>query len=96
MKKLCSNRGETLVESLAAILIVALVMVFLSVAIATASKVNAGVRAARGDSVTFSYTDAQQADAPATITVSSADGFDTFTAEARQFESADSYIFYKK
>ena len=44
MKKLLSSRGETLIESLCAVLIVTLVMLFLSTAIATAARVNHQVR----------------------------------------------------
>lgn len=44
MKKLHCAQGETLVESLCAILLVALVMLFLSTAIATAARINLQVR----------------------------------------------------
>ena len=44
MKKLYCARGETLIESLCAILLVALVMLFLSTAIATAARINLQVR----------------------------------------------------
>lgn len=44
MKKLRSQKAETLVETLMAILVVVLVMLFLSTAVSTASKVNAKVR----------------------------------------------------
>ena len=44
MNKLHSSRGETLIESLCAILLVALVMLFLSTAIATAARVNLQIR----------------------------------------------------
>ena len=44
MNKLHSSRGETLIESLCAILLVALVMLFLSTAIATAARINLQVR----------------------------------------------------
>ena len=44
MNKLHSSRGETLIESLCAILLVALVMLFLSTAIATAARINLQIR----------------------------------------------------
>ncbi len=44
MKKMHCARGETLIESLCAILLVALVMLFLSTAIATAARINLQVR----------------------------------------------------
>ena len=44
MKKLHCARGETLIESLCAILLVALVMLFLSTAIVTAARINFQVR----------------------------------------------------
>lgn len=43
-KKLRSQRGDTLVETLAALLIVVLTMVFLATSIVTAARINAGVR----------------------------------------------------
>ena len=44
MKKLRSQKAETLGETLMAIVVVVLVMLFLSTAVSTASKVNAKVR----------------------------------------------------
>lgn len=43
-KKLRSQRGDTLVETLAALLIVVLTMAFLATSIVTAARINAGVR----------------------------------------------------
>ncbi len=43
-KKLRSQRGDTLVETLAALLIVVLTMAFLAISIVTAARINAGVR----------------------------------------------------
>lgn len=54
MKKLKSNRGETLIESLAGILIVTLVFVFLCSAIVSAARSNKQIRSADLD---FSYAD---------------------------------------
>ena len=55
MNKLHSSRGETLIESLCAILLVALVMLFLSTAIATAARVNLQIR---NTDITFHTEDA--------------------------------------
>ena len=70
MRKLQGKGGETLVETLVAILIVALVMLFFSTAIVAASRLN---RAVRDADVSFVYED----DAPAaakTLTVSGSGG----------------------
>lgn len=55
MNKLHSSRGETLIESLCAILLVTLVMLFLSTAIATAARVNLQLR---NTDITFHTEDA--------------------------------------
>ena len=57
MNKLHSSRGETLIESLCAILLVALVMLFLSTAIATAARVNLQIR---NTDITFHTEDADK------------------------------------
>lgn len=61
MKKLYCARGETLVESLCAILLVALVMLFLSTAIATAARINLQVR---DTDITFRTDGATETKAP--------------------------------
>lgn len=53
-KKLCSRRGETLVESLCAILVITLVFVFLCGAIVSAARANKQVRDSN-QSFTFDY-----------------------------------------
>lgn len=52
MKKLQNRRGETLIETLTALLIATLVCLFLATAIVTGSRVNAKVREA---DVSFQY-----------------------------------------
>ena len=54
MKKLRNSRGETLVESLAAILIIAVVFVFLSSAIVSAARSNEQLRRSDQD---FKYSE---------------------------------------
>lgn len=61
MKKLHCARGETLIESLCAILLVALVMLFLSTAIATAARINLQVR---DTDITFRTDEATETKAP--------------------------------
>lgn len=43
-KKLRSQRGDTLMETLAALLLVVLTMAFLATSLVTAARINAGVR----------------------------------------------------
>ena len=64
MKKLHCARGETLIESLCAILLVALVMLFLSTAIATAARINLQVR---DTDITFRTDGATETKAPIKI-----------------------------
>lgn len=54
MKKLKDNRGETLVESLASILIAALAFALLATSVVTAGKINAKTR---GTDVSFQYAE---------------------------------------
>ena len=64
MKKLHCARGETLIESLCAILLVALVMLFLSTAIATAARVNLQIRNA---DITFHTEEAEHKETTVTV-----------------------------
>ncbi len=52
-KRIKSNRGETLVESLVSLLVVSLTIAFLSVAVSTAAKLNTKLR---NIDVSFRYT----------------------------------------
>lgn len=64
-KKLRSQRGDTLMETLAALLLVVLTMAFLATSLVTAARINAGVRqtntalkydAAAGETKTLTIT----------------------------------------
>ena len=66
MKKLRSQKAETLVETLMAILVVVLVMLFLSTAVSTASKVNAKVRKT---DVALTYKNAVKGSETKTLTI---------------------------
>lgn len=91
MKKLRDTSGETLVETLAAMLIVALIFLFLSTAIVTASKVNDRVR--KSD-VSFHYSK-QEASGPVNLDVREAQltGTLNFTVTAGGY-TENGYSYY--
>ena len=95
MQKLRSNRGETLVETLSALLIAVLVMAFLALAVVTASQIN---KKTDGIDSPLVYTDASKKSEPVKVTVkkensttvaASVDVYEYTTADGR-------YHYYKK
>ena len=64
-KKLRSQRGDTLTETLAALLLVVLTMAFLATSLVTAARINAGVRQT---DTALKYDDAEGEKKPLTIT----------------------------
>lgn len=88
MKKLLSSRGETLIESLCAVLIVTLVMLFLSTAIATAARVNHQVR-----TTDTSFQTGGTATPNQTVTVTV--GGTTYTGKATTYDTTNGYRYYR-
>lgn len=68
MNKLRDNRGETLIESLASILIAVLAFAVLATSVVTAEKINARTRKERKENEMFSYTGAKSTDKPVKLT----------------------------
>lgn len=66
MDKLKSNKGETLIESLVALLVVAMAIAFLSTAVVTATDLNKRVR---NNTNAFKYDGASVADAKAQVNI---------------------------
>ena len=64
-KKLRSQRGDTLMETLAALLLVVLTMAFLATSLVTAARINAGVRQT---DIALKYDAAEGEKKPLTIT----------------------------
>ena len=64
-KKLRSQRGDTLMETLAALLLVVLTMAFLATSLVTAARINAGVRQT---DTALKYDGAEGETKPLTIT----------------------------
>lgn len=91
MKKLRKNRGETLVETLAALLIAVLVLLFLASAIVGAARLNAAIRKT---DVSFHYTGAQRQSDPLELVVS--DNFTTETVTADEYVDPNGYHYYTK
>lgn len=68
MNKLRDNRGETLIESLASILIAVLAFAVLATSVVTAEKINAKTREERQANGMFSYTGAKSTDKTVKLT----------------------------
>ena len=60
MKKLKSDKGETLVETLISIIIVVISVAFMVTSVTVASKINARVKDAVGSQISFTYEDAEE------------------------------------
>lgn len=94
MKKLWrEQRGETLVETLCAILVISLTTLFLTTAIVSSGRINK--QNAEQDS---SFHQSDSAPTSLTVTVKSASGSRVFEAEAKLYESEplaedDSYVY---
>lgn len=91
MKKLRSQKAETLVETLMAILVVVLVMLFLSTAVSTASKVNAKVRKT---DVALTYENAAKGSESKTLTIKG--GTTQIMVNVDEYTSKNGYTFYKE
>ena len=60
MKKLKSDKGETLVETLISIIIVVISVAFMVTSVTVASKINARVKDAVGSRISFTYDYAKE------------------------------------
>ena len=93
MKKLRSQKAETLVETLMAILVVVLVMLFLSTAVSTASKVNAKVRKT---DVALTYKNAANGE-PKTLTIKdNSCATKIINVQVDEYTSKNGYTYYRE
>ena len=93
MKKLRSQKAETLVETLMAILVVVLVMLFLSTAVSTASKVNAKVRKT---DVALTYKNAAKGE-PKTLTIKdNKSATKIIHVQVDEYTSENGYTYYRE
>lgn len=93
MKKLRSQKAETLVETLMAILVVVLVMLFLSTAVSTASKVNAKVRKT---DVALTYKNAANGE-PKTLTIKDNNSATKIIkVQVDEYTSENGYTYYRE
>lgn len=93
MKKLRSQKAETLVETLMAILVVVLVMLFLSTAVSTASKVNAKVRKT---DVALTYKNAANGE-PKTLTIKDNNSATKIIkVQVDEYTSKNGYTYYRE
>ena len=93
MKKLRSHRGDTLMETLVALLIVVMTMGFLATAIVTAARVNAGVRDT--DTAVHYRDDAQAAEKAMTVTQQSGTGTGgSVSKRVYVYEAENGYRYY--
>lgn len=95
MKKLCSNCGETLLETIAALLVATLVLLCLATAIAAATRVNKNVRES---DVSFHYSQEHTTDATRKrVEITDRDGF--YREQIPVYEYTDrqgNYRYYKE
>ena len=92
-KKLRSQRGDTLVETLAALQIVVLTMAFLATSIVTAARINAGVR----ETDTSLHYDGSTAPVQETLTITRQGGTGTGSALRKSvsvYETEGGYRYY--
>lgn len=90
MKKLKSNSGETLIEALAALLVVAITISFLSIAVTTAAKLNKKVRENTG---AFKYDGASVTDNMARVNIKGENVNGTVKEEVTVY-AYDDYYYY--
>ncbi len=94
MKKYSSQRGESLVESLAAMLIISMSSLILSGAVVSAARVNSRLK---NEDVAFTLTEnALDPNYTVTITVPEADGTETIEVEtAALYKTSKGYYYYE-
>ena len=94
MKKLRSQKAETLVETLMAIVVVVLVMLFLSTAVSTASKVNAKVRKT---DVALTYENAVKGSEAKTLTIKDKNSATKIIyVQVDEYTSKNGYTYYRE
>lgn len=86
-KKLRSQRGDTLTETLAALLLVVLTMAFLATSLVTAARINAGVRQT---DTALKYDDDEGEKKTLTITREN----NSVTKSVTVYETEDGYRYY--
>ena len=86
-KKLRSQRGDTLTETLAALLLVVLTMAFLATSLVTAARINAGVRQTN---TALKYDAAEGEKKPLTITREN----NSVTKSVKVYETKGGYRYY--
>ena len=93
MKKLRSQKAETLVETLMAILVVVLVMLFLSTAVSTASKVNAKVRKT---DVALTYKNAVKGETKTLTIKDKNSATKIINVQVDEYTSKNGYTYYRE
>ena len=94
MKKLRSQKAETLVETLMAIVVVVLVMLFLSTAVSTDSKVNAKLRKTDVD---LSYKNAVKGGETKTLTIKDNNSATRIiNVQVDEYTSENGYTYYRE
>lgn len=88
-KKLRSQRGDTLTETLAALLLVVLTMAFLATSLVTAARINAGVRQT---DTALKYDDDDDEGEKKTLTITREDN--SVTKSVKVYETKGGYRYY--
>ena len=93
MKKLKSEKGETLVETLISSIIVVISVAFMVTSVTVASKINARVKDAVGSRISFTYDDAKEEGPGSMTTVPEI--LDNSTVTVKIYESNGYYYYIK-
>ncbi len=91
MNKLQNSSGETLVETLCALLVVVLVFLLLSASVVAASRLN---QAVQSTDLSFHYSTAQAQEGSLTLALKG--DTEEYQLEATEYEDENGYVFYKK
>ncbi len=86
MKKLRDTRGETLIETLCALLIATITLSFLATAILSSGKINAAVRDKAGKNV-VSYSTREKQENTLTVTIRGTTSTDSFQVAEYVYEN---------
>ena len=93
MNKLRNSNGETLIETLCALLVVVLVFLLLTTSVAVASRLNDAVR---DTDLSFHYSTAGRQEEALRLRLTREGDPDQYPLEATEYEDKNGYVFYKK
>lgn len=96
MKKLLSKRGETLIETLCALVVATLTLAFLASSVTSSTALNTAVRDRAADNVLHYVQNSEDAPQEVTITVKNTTTNEIITATAEHLSYENGYDAYEK